>query len=180
MINNTSSEITLQWKTDKNLSCCNYREYSIGSILSQMLEIVRVLDIFSQTGLCCLDIKGLCIYDNSIKITGEKLSGKMNSAPIFIAPEIKRGCCKDTSLALVYSVGAILYTKLFNREPTISLAELYSVIDYSGSALCSNLDEKSITMLDRFIHHTFTMSRYARWDLKRTLLELEHMVNTIV
>lgn len=178
MYKNTCSRMSLQWKPTENLSCWNEPKSNIESIMIPMLEIVRALDVYSHMGLCCLDIKDICISEKSIRITGEKLSLRMNSNPIYVAPEIKMGCCKDTSLAVVYSIGVILYTKLFNAEPSIKLAELYSSINYSNSVYCSTLDKERMSSLDRFIRHTFTISRYARWSLKQVLSELEAIVKS--
>ena len=179
MYKNANPLLSLQWRSAENLSCWNDPEGNIENILIPMLEIMRTLNAYSHIGLCCLDIKNIHITDRTIKISGEKPSAKMNCNPVFIAPEIKMGCCKDTSLAIVYSIGAILYRKLFNTEPSVDYAELFSVINYSDSIFCSNLDKKSISLLDRFIHHTFTISKYARWDLKRTVFEFEQILNSI-
>lgn len=169
---------------------------SLQSVFTRMLSLARLLQKYHAQGLLHLDIKPenllmipetkehivLFDFDSLIPLVdlmgGE---GRISFSDGYSAPELVRGDRKRIGMAAdVYSLGAIVFRKLFGRTPNVMDCSISARYDYGklvfGEERYRHMPEL-LREISYFLHKTISSSVAYRFkDMAPVIGELEKLI----
>lgn len=176
----------------------NYRsevDDSLQSVLIRLRTLSKIIKKYHEHGLLHLDIKPENIYvlpetrehmmlfdfDSMLPADQQerKSEDRMSFSDGFAAPELVRGkrdsLCEATD---IYSIGAVLFYKLFGRKPTVMDTSLGSDYDFQTMKYSQEPCHPALyRKLAAFLHRTLSSSIPCRFQHVSDVLEnLEELI----
>ena len=166
---------------DEGMDYRRYQDCSMKELLIHIDALARVIQKYHECGYLHLDIKPenifvipetaehiiLFDFDSITPIDFFKTSNphKISYSDGFSAPEQLRG--KNSRIGVhtdIYSIGALLFYKLFGRVPTLADTQLGAKIAVEGLLYKKeDYPPKLFLLLEIFFKKTITISVHARW-----------------
>lgn len=174
----------------------NYQDINLSSVFSKANQLCSILNKYHEYGYLYMDIKpanilitqeSIYLFDfDSILSKSELQNGedlRISCSKGFSAPEIMMRERKAISEATdVFSVGAIVFYKMFGRVPELKERQRNAVYNYEEISLKYEKIEypkKFYEIMNEFFHKTLAsapMSRYQNMkEVRKTLQHLEEL-----
>ncbi len=172
----------------------SFQDKELCSVFAKANKLCSILNIYHDKGYLHLDIKpenllitkeSMYLFDFDSLISKKEVNGsgslRISYSHGFSAPELVRGDRKAISEATdVFSVGAIIFYKMFNRVP--ELEDRKREAHYNYDEISKNYEEieyprKFYKKLDEFFHKTLASASVSRYqnmkDVSDVLQDLE-------
>lgn len=167
----------------------NYHDENLKELLEHVKSLAVIIGKYHQNNYLHLDIKPenilvipetsehILLFDFDSIITINELIDNANLilsySDGFAAPEQVRGKINQIGFHTdIYSIGAILFYKLFNRKANLDDGKISSQYDFTKMNYQNRLYQpKLYKELEKFFHKTITLSTFARWKNINCVLE---------
>lgn len=190
LVNSTSNASGIYEKNDTLYSVLNFDEgidyskhedLSLKEVCEYIKAIATVIQKYHDKGYLHLDIKPenvfvipetrehVLLFDfDSVTTTQEikdNLCYRLSYSDGFSAPELVRGRIEQIGTQTdIYSLGALLFYKIFNRKPTLREGALGATFDYSMMKYCDNCySPKLYQELTKVFQKSLATSTISRW-----------------
>lgn len=180
---------------DEGADYCVYTDSSLWEMLKHIRALASVIQKYHDNNFLHLDIKPenifvipetpehilLFDFDSVIAVDDLKNSNAelISYSDGFSAPEQIRGnVSKVNYWSDVYSVGAVMYYKLFGIKPNLTEMQLGSSVSLDKSLFVDELvSPKLLKKVQLFLKKTLALSINARWkDMKTLVKALDEMI----
>lgn len=199
LINSTVNTTNIYHKNDTTYTVMNYdegKEYShnidadLQSMFVRVKAVADVIKKYHSKGFLYLDIKPenimvipetkehVMLFDFDSLIATEELKNNdslhISFSDGFAAPEQVQGKKDKISEATdIFSIGALLFYKVFGKKPGIMDCTIGSKFDYSKIVCADNRYQPALfKKLDEFLHKTLSTSVTCRWKCIDKVLDI--------
>lgn len=166
---------------DEGTDYRNYQDSSLKELLCHIKSLAILVDRYHEKGYLHLDIKPenvlilpeteqhVLLFDFDSVTTYEELEKagrlRLSFSEGFSAPEQIKGKIKKIGTwSDVYSVGALLYYKLFGKRPEVDDCRLDSRFDFSDMIFgCETYQPRLYRVLEKFLKKALSTSIVSRW-----------------
>lgn len=204
IVNTTSNAQYLLFANGTYYSICafdegedykNYQDNNLYETLKHVKALAEVIKKYHDNGYLHLDIKPenvlilpetkelIKLFDfDSVVRRDELLNGSvqmMSYSNGFSAPEQKRGDVQRIGpWSDIFSIGAVLYVKMFDKLPQSSMMQIGSTISLDNMQYEQTILSPVLTrLLKEFFGKTLMISSYARWkSVDDVIASLEKMI----
>lgn len=181
---------------DEGTDYGNYQDSSLKELLCHIKSLAILVGRYHEKGYLHLDIKPqnvlilpeteqhILLFDFDSVTTYEELkkNGRfyLSFSEGFSAPEQikgkidKIGTCSD-----IYSIGALLYYKLFGKKPNVDDCRLSSRFNFSAMLFESEVYQPRLyRVLENFLKKTLSISTVSRWNEMSVVVDsLDELIN---
>lgn len=167
----------------------SYKDEGLTETLIHVKVIASMIAKYHEDGYLHLDIKPenvliipglvahLCIFDFDSVCKMSELQSKniidLSFSEGFSAPEKVQGnISKIGPETDIYSIGALLFFKLFNRKPTIEDGRYAAKFNYQEMPFYNKtLGSSFLKKFDEFFHKTLVISPILRWNTMEQVID---------
>ena len=180
---------------DEGIDYQQYKDETLKELFIHIKNVSEIIDKYHKNKYFHLDIKPenifvlpdieghVLLFDFDSMITQRELENAervyLTFSTGFSAPEQVQGDIKKIGTHTdIYSIGAITFYKLFNKEPQADDCRIYSKYDFSKICYASNLySPKLYYVLETFFRKTLSASIVSRWhDMKQVIDCLDNLI----
>ena len=180
---------------DEGTDYRSYTDKSLPETMTHVRALATVINNYHTEGYLHLDIKPenvfiipetaehvyLFDFDSVCKINDlkDKKIIDLSYSEGFSAPEQVQGnISKIGPQTDIYSIGAVLFYKLFNRRPTFEEGRYSAIFNYEDMIFYDKrLSPAFFKCLDEFLHKTLATSTSLRWDsLEKVIDSLDELM----
>lgn len=184
--NNT---IYIQMAMDEGVDYRKYEDESLMELLIHIRSLSKLISKYHEEGYLHLDIKPenililpeteehILLFDFDSVIAQEELVSRgrfrLSFSEGFSAPEQIQGEIeKIGTYTDIYSIGALLFYKLFGRKPNADDCRIYSKYNFATMRYASNMYQpKLYRVLETFLRKTLSVAVVSRWHEMQQVIE---------